>query len=90
MAKAQLDVALGPKGERFAVAVVNWLEKRLAGFDDQLAGWVRETPIWRKRDELPRSVPGSGRCATTLLAHLPELGALNRKPISALGRAGAL
>jgi transposase len=46
---------------------------------------VRETPIWRERDELLRSVPGVGKVlSTTLLAHLPELGALNRKQIAAL------
>ncbi len=64
---------------------VRWLEKRLAGFDDELAALVRQTPIWRERDELLRSVPGVGPVlAATLLAHLPELGALNRKQIAAL------
>jgi transposase len=64
---------------------IRWLEKRLTGFDDELAGLVRETPIWRERDELLRSVPGVGKVlSTTLLAHLPELGALNRKQIAAL------
>ncbi len=64
---------------------IRWLEKRLAGFDDELATLVRETPIWRERDELLRSVPGVGKVlSTTLLAHLPELGALNRKQIAAL------
>jgi transposase len=64
---------------------IRWLEKRLSGLDDELAGLVRETPIWRERDELLRSVPGVGKVlSTTLLAHLPELGALNRKQIAAL------
>jgi transposase len=64
---------------------IRWLEKRLAGFDDELAALVRETPIWREHDELLRSVPGVGQVlSTTLLAHLPELGALNRKQIAAL------
>jgi transposase len=64
---------------------IRWLEKRLAGFDDELAALVRATPIWRERDESLRSVPGVGPVlATTLLAHLPELGALNRKQIAAL------
>jgi transposase len=64
---------------------IRWLEKRLAGFDDELAALIRATPIWRERDELLRSVPGVGPVlATTLLAHLPELGALNRKQIAAL------
>ena len=64
---------------------IRWLEKRLAGFDDELAALIRATPIWRERDELLRSVPGVGPVlATTLLAHLPELGELNRKQIAAL------
>jgi transposase len=64
---------------------IRWLEKRLAGFDDELTALIRATPIWRERDELLRSVPGVGPVlATTLLAHLPELGALNRKQIAAL------
>ena len=64
---------------------IRWLEKRLAGFDDELATLIRATPIWRERDELLRSVPGVGPVlATTLLAHLPELGELNRKQIAAL------
>ncbi len=64
---------------------IRWLEKRLSGLDDELAGVVRETPIWRERDELLRSMPGVGKVlSTTLLAHLPELGALNRKQIAAL------
>src|SRR6266851_331496 len=49
---------------------IRWLEKRLSGLDDELAGLVRETPIWRERDELLRSVPGVGKVlSTTLLAH---------------------
>ena len=64
---------------------IRWLEKRLSGLDGELAGLIRETPIWRERDELLRSVPGVGKVlSTTLLAHLPELGALNRKQIAAL------
>src|SRR5467141_3143641 len=64
---------------------IRWLEKRLAGFDDELAEMIRETPLWRERDELLRSVPGVGKVlSSTLLAHLPELGALNRKQIAAL------
>ena len=64
---------------------IRWLEKRQAGFNDELATLIRATPIWRERDELLRSVPGVGPVlATTLLAHLPELGELNRKQIAAL------
>src|ERR1700724_967228 len=64
---------------------IRWLEKRLSGFDDELAELIRNTPLWRERDELLRSVPGVGKVlSTTLLAQLPELGMLNRKQIAAL------
>jgi transposase len=61
------------------------LEKRLSGFDDELGELIRDTPLWRERDELLRSVPGVGKVlSSTLLAQLPELGMLNRKQIAAL------
>src|SRR5438477_8491286 len=64
---------------------IRWLEKRLAGCDDELGELIRNTPLWRERDELLRSVPGVGKVlSSTLLAQLPELGMLNRKQIAAL------
>src|SRR6516165_8864279 len=64
---------------------IRWLEKRLAGLDDELGELIRNTPLWRERDELLRSVPGVGKVlSSTLLAQLPELGMLNRKQIAAL------
>src|SRR5216684_8099139 len=64
---------------------IRWLEKRLSGLDAELAELIRDTPLWRERDELLRSVPGVGKLlSSTLLAQLPELGMLNRKQIAAL------
>ena len=64
---------------------IRWLEKRLAGFDDELGELIRNTPLWRERDALLRSVPGVGKVlSSTLLAQLPELGMLNRKQIAVL------
>ncbi len=64
---------------------IRWLEKRLSSLDAELAELIRETPLWRERDELLRSVPGVGKVlSSTLLAQLPELGMLNRKQIAAL------
>src|SRR5271170_524111 len=64
---------------------IRWLEKRLSTFDDELGELIRNTPLWRERDELLRSVPGVGKVlSSTLLAQLPELGMLNRKQIAAL------
>ena len=64
---------------------IRWLEKRLSSLDDELGTMIRDTPIWRERDDLLRSVPGVGTVLSrTLIAHLPELGELNRKQIAAL------
>ena len=53
--------------------------------DDDLDKEVRESPTWREKEDLLRSVPGVGPVvARTLLADLPELGKLDRKRIAAL------
>src|SRR5918911_1597116 len=44
-----------------------------------------ESPLWRAKEELLRSVPGVGPVsARTLLAELPELGSLTRRQAAAL------
>ncbi len=62
-----------------------WLDRALAEVDDEINHFLQQTPLWHKKDEILRSVPGVGRITTfTLLADLPELGMLNRKQIAAL------
>jgi transposase len=64
---------------------IRWLEQELADLDDDLERTLRESPLWREKDNLLRSVPGIGRMVSiTLLADLPELGALSRHQIAAL------
>ena len=64
---------------------IRWLEQELADLDDDLDHTLRESPLWREKDNLLRSVPGIGRVVSiTLLADLPELGALSRYRIAAL------
>ena len=64
---------------------VRWLERRLEQLDRELRDAVRQSPLWRDKDQLLRSVPGVGPVlSVTLLAELPELGALDRKRIAAL------
>lgn len=66
-------------------AHITWLQQALADLDDDLDQQIRQSPLWREREDLLRSVPGVGRVlAVTLLAGLPELGQLNRKQIAAL------
>ena len=64
---------------------IAWLEKRLDEADQDLDGMLRQSPVWQHKAQLMTSVPGVGRVtAITLLAELPELGALPRREISAL------
>src|SRR6185437_13602555 len=66
-------------------AHITWLERALDQADRDLAEALRQSPVWREKDEGLRSVPGIGPVlATTLLANLPELGTLTHKQIAAL------
>ena len=64
---------------------IRWLERRLQDVDDDLDTTIQQSPIWRAKEDLLRSVPGIGPVISrTLLGELPELGALSRKQIAAL------
>ena len=66
-------------------AHIAWLEQALADLDQQLRQTLRQSPLWRAKDDLLRTVPGVGpQLSLTLLAHLPELGTLDRRQIAAL------
>jgi transposase len=66
-------------------AHLRWLEEALAEIEQDLDGAVRESAIWRAKEELLRSVPGIGNVsARTLLAELPELGSRTRRQAAAL------
>ena len=61
------------------------LQKELSEIDRQIDDSVRGSPAWREKEDLLASVPGVGPViARTLLAELPELGALDRRQIAAL------
>lgn len=64
---------------------IRWLKRQLEDVDDGLEDVVRDSPLWRDKDDLLQSVPGIGPVTSrTLLAELPELGRLNRREIAAL------
>lgn len=66
-------------------AHITWLERAGHQADTDLAEAIQQSPVWREKDELLRSVPGIGPVlTTTLLATLPELGTLTHKQIAAL------
>jgi transposase len=64
---------------------IEWLEQRLTDINGKLKKAIKKSPVWRAKDQLLRTAPGVGSVfAATLVAGLPELGALNRKRIAAL------
>ena len=64
---------------------IAWLERELGDIDKELRRGVKESSVWREKDRLLQSVPGVGPVlSATLLADLPELGALDRKQVAAL------
>lgn len=64
---------------------IQWLKHQLKDIDKHLEEQIRNSPLWREKDDLLRSVPGVGPVLSlTLLSSLPELGSLNRKQIAAL------
>ena len=66
-------------------AHARWLEKELSRTDGELDEAVEASAVFGENEALLRSVPGVGPIlARTLLAELPELGALTHRRLSAL------
>lgn len=78
---------LGPdsRAKKSVEEHIAWLEQEIAKFDDQIRERIESSPAWKEKDDLLQSVPGVGpKTSANLLAHLPELGQLDRKQIAAL------
>ena len=64
---------------------IAFLQRAIDTADDDIDTWLTASPEWRAREAQLTSVPGVGKqTARALLAHLPELGRLNRREIAAL------
>jgi len=61
------------------------LQAELSELEGDIDGAIRQTPAWQEDADLLNSVPGVGPATRrTLIAELPELGALTRRKIAAL------
>ncbi len=82
--KNRLRLAARPIQKRVRVHIL-WLEQELERIDTDLTTAMQQSPVWREKEDVLRSVPGVGPVlTTTLLANLPELGTLTRKEVAAL------
>ena len=83
--RQRLDTAV-PAVQPHIQRHLTWLEQELADLDRTLGARGQASPLWREREQLLRSVPGSGpTTAMTLLAERPARGRLDRNAIAALG-----
>ncbi|MEI7902305.1 MAG: transposase, partial [bacterium] len=62
-----------------------WLEIEISALEQEISDFIQQSPAWAEKDAVLQSAPGVGPVtARTLLATLPELGAIDRKKIAAL------
>ena len=74
-----------PRLQKSIARLAKALEKELAVLDAEIDAAVRGSPLWRAAEDLLTSVPGVGPViARTLMAELPELGALDRRKLASL------
>lgn len=79
--RTSINPALLPRLEKHLA----WLEKELEEIEDELDDWVDKNAHWRETRSRLETVPGIGPVTSfTLIAELPELGALSRQKIAAL------
>lgn len=64
---------------------IAWLERQLHDVDQDLGSSIKNSPLWRAKENLLRSMPGVGTVLSrSLIARLPELGRIRGKQICAL------
>ena len=74
-----------PRLVRTVDQVLATLQLQLSAIDTDIDTAIRATPAWREKEELLTTAPAIGaKIARTLIADLPELGALTRRRITAL------
>jgi transposase len=64
---------------------ITWLNQQLKDNDKLLNKGIQESPAWREKEDLLRTVPGVGPVvARTMMVYMPELGTIDRRKISTL------
>jgi transposase len=81
----RLGAALSKPMQKSLRTHIAWLDKQIGQIDSDLTERLRESDLWRAKDDLLRGIPGVGAVTSmTMLAKCPELGALSRRQIAAL------
>jgi transposase len=82
--KNRLRISRPPVIQRIQLHI-DWLKQELYEINWELKEMLHNSPVWREKENLLRTVPGVGpQLAVSMLAYLPELGTLDKKRIAAL------
>lgn len=66
-------------------ALLQTLQQQIEQLDQRIDTFIQGSSLWKEKEKLYSSVPGVGpQLSRTLIAHLPELGTLNQREITAL------
>jgi transposase len=66
-------------------AHITWLKQRVKDLDSDIRDTIRSQPVWKAKQAILTSASGVGPAVSALLiAHLPELGTLDRRRIASL------
>jgi transposase len=77
--------ASSPTMKKSLAEHVAWLDKRIERLDQSMGQRLRDSDVWRAKDDLLQSIPGVGPVLSrTMLGMCPELGELNRREVSKL------
>ena len=78
--------ALAPSNVKASlIRHITALNAMIGELDKEIGKLIRNSPMWKKREDIMDTVAGVGRVTImTLVALLPELGSLNRKKIASL------
>jgi transposase len=83
--KNRLESCRDPRVRKDIEEHLKWLKARLKQADQDLDTMIRETPVWREREDILRSAKGIGPATSrTLIALVPELGQLGPRQLTAL------
>jgi len=85
VAERQREKQAPARVKKSILRLLKALQRELDSLDGDIDDAVKGSPAWREKENLLASVPGIGTTiARTLLAELPELGALDRRKIAVL------
>lgn len=81
----RLPMSPSPRVQESIRRVIQALHSQLQTLEQEIDDFFRQHPLWMKKGELLRSVPGVGpQTSLSLVAWLWELGRLSRREIAAL------